>query len=184
MISKRERVEGKKQKVKVDENSEDNQRSTIASKMEMKYRRSYNAKPYMMAQTASASAAVSSLPLREKVLLKAKPNDHGSNGRPPMKIKMPKDLKYEYKQLPEFAKTSASIRQSIQSGINFAPIIREQQDNIAALEAGPKSMSMAYGGDSAGLRKSSKRNASSNNNLKTSHSNASIDKRKVQKLKK
>ena len=75
--------------------------------MEMKYRR--NTKAVLLSSYGSSK---NSLPKREQVLLRAKPSSN--NVKKPLKgqmeIKVPKKLKYEYKDLPEFAQTTANIR--------------------------------------------------------------------------
>ena len=103
----KEKVEEKQEE---EESEEEGRRSTIAEKMEMKYRR--NTRAYL--SSTQQSIKTSNLSKREQVLLNARPANNTK--KPPMgqmKIKMPKDLKYEYKNLPEFAQTSANIRQTI-----------------------------------------------------------------------
>ena len=53
---------------------------------------------------------------QEQVLIRAKPTE--PSGKPPLRLSVPKDLKYEYKPMPSLTQTCANIRRSINS---FAP---------------------------------------------------------------
>ena len=93
-----------------EEEEEEGRRSTIAEKMEMKYRR--NTRAFLT--STQQSIKTSNLSKREQILLNARPtNNTKKHPKGQMEIKVPRDLKYEYKNLPEFAQTAANIRQTI-----------------------------------------------------------------------